>query len=638
MTLLMSNALILLLLVCLGESVAHQQLLRKPRAPPPLGETHGVTREVLESANHEQHFHHITKKAKNLSTEIPHSRSTVLSTNIPRLPKAQQKLNKCVKIDAPAICVGTNKFYYGTISSKHSLKVVNEAMMRLFEMLPLISGLLDKEEQDSFTKCIPKITNFLCHSTLPRCDSKCEPLKSCKQMCDDIFNGCISRHAVSSIRKILEGGSYRSVVLQSFMASEGNDVVDAFDGFIQMLTSPNCTSSDSETRAETTDETDSESDPETRAETTDETYSESNAIGATGEDSETDTEFSDEEKQELINNATGYLVENAAGKAKRALSGLVEKAWTYIDTEVKEGRKAVASYENSLNTSEAKPGIAQKEHPKQIEKAAADLIHVIGKEAKERFGKLFAKYSKNIDQADNKLGDAVSKGQKQIVNLSILRKEKNTKEAEALEVLKQQTGSNSSNEEDDASMCKLVQHLPCGSTKGSQGYMAHYNDEYSIENYTKAMNEFYGILPVLGVFHSIHTEMPPLRQCIRKIQRETCNVVFPKCNKKCEVQKPCHSSCTSFGKCSSWVSPAILDGMRPNSEHYYIVKSVVKDETILDIISNIVDMFTEKCTGEGKEKFYQLKQENSEDVGACSSPSSPRVKTCSPVENVEASE
>ena len=121
-----------------------------------------MTREVLESANHEQHFHHITKKAKNLSTEIPHSRSTVLSTNIPRLPKSQQKLNKCVKIDAPAICVGTNKFYYGTISSKHSLKVVNEAMMRLFEMLPLINGLLDKEEQDSFTKCIPKITNFLC--------------------------------------------------------------------------------------------------------------------------------------------------------------------------------------------------------------------------------------------------------------------------------------------------------------------------------------------------------------------------------------------------------------------------------------------------------------------------------------------
>ena len=152
------------------------------------------------------------------------------------------------------------------------------------------------------------------------------------------------------------------------------------------------------------------------------------------------------------------------------------------------------------------------------------------------------------------------------------------------------------------------------------------------------MNEFYGILPVLGVFHSIHTEMPPLRQCIRKIQRETCNVVFPKCNEKCEVQKPCHSSCTSFGKCSSWVSPAILDGMRPDSEHYYIVKSVVKDETSLDILLNIVDMFTKKCTGEGNENFYQLKQENSEDNSACSSPSSPRVKNCSSVETVKASE
>ena len=177
-----------------------------------------------------------------MSAEIPHRRSNVLSTNIPRLPKQKVSTKKCVKIDKPSICVGTSKFYYGTISSKHSLKVIDEAMMRLFEMLPLISGLMDKEEQDSFTKCIPKITNFVCHTALPRCDAKCEPLKPCKQMCDDVFNGCVSRRAVSSIRKILEGGSYRSVVLQSFMASEGNDVVDAFDGFIQMLTSPNCTS------------------------------------------------------------------------------------------------------------------------------------------------------------------------------------------------------------------------------------------------------------------------------------------------------------------------------------------------------------------------------------------------------------
>ena len=199
-----SNALILLLLVCLGESVAHQQLLRKPRAPLPLRETHGVTREVLEEGNHEQYLHRITKRAKELSAEIPHRRSNVLSTNIPRLPKQKVSTNKCVKIDKPSICVGTSKFYYGTISSKHSLKVIDEAMMRLFEMLPLISGLMDKEEQDSFTKCIPKITNFVCHTALPRCDAKCEPLKPCKQMCDDVFNGCVSRRAVSSIRKILE--------------------------------------------------------------------------------------------------------------------------------------------------------------------------------------------------------------------------------------------------------------------------------------------------------------------------------------------------------------------------------------------------------------------------------------------------
>ena len=78
--------------------------------------------------------------------------------------------------------------------------------------------------------------------------------------------------------------------------------------------------------------------------------------------------------------------------------------------------------------------------------------------------------------------------------------------------------------------------------------------------------------------------------------------------------------------------------MRPDSEHYYIVKSVVKDETSLDILLNIVDMFTEKCTGEGNENFYQLKQENSEDNGACSESIEPEVKTCSPVENVKASE
>ena len=107
----------------------------------------------------------------------------------------------------------------------------NEAMMRLFEMLPLLSGLMDKEEQDSFTKCIPKITNFVCHTALPR-DAKCEPLKPCKEMCDDVFNGCVSRRAVASIRKILNGGSYRSLVLSTFVASE-SAVVNAFDGFIK---------------------------------------------------------------------------------------------------------------------------------------------------------------------------------------------------------------------------------------------------------------------------------------------------------------------------------------------------------------------------------------------------------------------
>ena len=155
-------------------------------------------------------------------------------------------------------------------------------------------------------------------------------------------------------------------------------------------------------------------------------------------------------------------------------------------------------------------------------------------------------------------------------------------------------------DDDSTAKCELVKNLPCGGKKGGKSYMSSYNNTlYTVDQYRKAMNEFYGLLPVLSVFHSLDMMdqfPPPLEKCLDGFKAETCNVIFPKCNDKCEAQKPCHSSCTSFGKCSAWFTPSLLSNMQKGGDHFNIVEGVVKDQNLLNIISDIVDTFTSKCT------------------------------------------
>jgi hypothetical protein len=334
--------------------------------------------------------------------------------------------------------------------------------------------------------------------------------------------------------------------------------------------------------------------------------------------------FTEEEKSKLMNNAVGFLVDSAAAKAKTYLTDLVDKAESMIDKEVKKGTRAIKSYEKELNQSDIVKFKPPTKTPTALEKAAGGLITLASKQAKKEIGKLVQQGFKEIAKEEDKLAVIVKKSKAELVDLTIERNKNSTRQAEAerKKILEAEARRNATlraaaergdESNDNTAKCELVTNLPCGGTKGSKSYMTSYNSTiYSIEQYRKAMNEFYGMLPILGVFHEFENELPPLKQCINKFKAETCNVMFPKCTDKCEVQKPCESSCTSFGKCSAWFSPALLNNMQEGGDHFNIVEGVVGDKSLLNIISDIVESFTSKCTGESKAKFYELKENNAD--------------------------
>ena len=260
---------------------------------------------------------------------------------------------------------------------------------------------------------------------------------------------------------------------------------------------------------------------------------------------------------------------------------------------------------------------------------------------------------KEIQKEEEKLGNLVSKSKKELVELTVERNRNTTMQAEAdrkkaeeeearRNATRRAKAALSGEEEDDddsTAKCELVKNLPCGGKKGGKSYMSSYNNTlYTVDQYRKAMNEFYGLLPVLSVFHSLDMMdqfPPPLEKCLDGFKAETCNVIFPKCNDKCEAQKPCHSSCTSFGKCSAWFTPSLLSNMQKGGDHFNIVEGVVKDQNLLNIISDIVDTFTSKCTGERKGDFYELKGKNVDGEMQCSTSKGPSIRECTIVKKKE---
>jgi hypothetical protein len=115
----------------------------------------------------------------------------------------------------------------------------------------MVSAMLKPKDQAKFTKCIPMLSNLVCHTILPRCDKKCEPMKACKDSCTDVFNGCIPKDAVKDIDKVRKGGSYRPIILSTLMASEGAPVINVVDQILDLLTTPDCTQSFYEDSAKT---------------------------------------------------------------------------------------------------------------------------------------------------------------------------------------------------------------------------------------------------------------------------------------------------------------------------------------------------------------------------------------------------
>ena len=208
----------------------------------PLEKEHGVSHEVTKHENHEQLASDLNAKERKLHVKIPHRREVTVKKRIPHVVVPSEP-EKCMKIHEPAICVGTSKFYYGTVESKHSLAEVNEGITKIFELLPIVSAMLKPKDQAQFTKCIPMLTNLVCHTILPRCNAKCEPMKPCKESCTDIFNGCVPKDAIKDIAKVRKGGMYRPLILSTLMASEGHPVINVVDQIVDLLSTPDCSQS-----------------------------------------------------------------------------------------------------------------------------------------------------------------------------------------------------------------------------------------------------------------------------------------------------------------------------------------------------------------------------------------------------------
>ena len=120
------------------------------------------------------------------------------------VPKGSVKMKtpishgKCVKIAAPKVCTGTEDFYYGTVGShvsKSSVKEISEGISKIFDLLPMVSVMLKPEDQAKFQKCLPSMSNLVCHSLLLRCNLQCQQMKPCQSACATMFNSftiCLS--------------------------------------------------------------------------------------------------------------------------------------------------------------------------------------------------------------------------------------------------------------------------------------------------------------------------------------------------------------------------------------------------------------------------------------------------------------
>ena len=167
------------------------------------------------------------------------------------VPKGSVKMKtpishgKCVKIAAPKVCTGTEDFYYGTVGShvsKSSVKEISEGISKIFDLLPMVSVMLKPEDQAKFQKCLPSMSNLVCHSLLPRCNLQCQQMKPCQSACATMFNGCIPKDAIKDIGKVRSGGSYRPMILGAIGAAEGSPVMTVVDSILDSLSDPTCSS------------------------------------------------------------------------------------------------------------------------------------------------------------------------------------------------------------------------------------------------------------------------------------------------------------------------------------------------------------------------------------------------------------
>merc|ERR1711871_590306 len=328
----------------------------------------------------------------------------------------------------------------------------------------------------------------------------------------------------------------------------------------------------------------------------------------------------EKEKEKIMRKATNLLVTTLANKGKTYIANLVDTAEGLITKETEKAMNLMNETKTEMMEKEI-PLEKKRTQPTLWEKATMRAVDVASRMAKKELSEEIGQAEKYLEEGEKELASVVlGDATKQMTARNHERVNNETAALLAAQKAESKQNETVVEEEQDEAVCKLVENLPgCHALS----FMATYDEKYSVEQYRKGMNEFYGLLPIIATLVQMDSSsMPDLVQCIPKFREETCNIMSPKCNAQCEPQLPCVSSCRGLGQCQKWLDSKLLGSMLKGGEHYEIVETVTHDKDMLAIIEAIATKFTSKC---GADNVYSSELKN---TNKCSSAQDTPVKKC----------
>ena len=83
--------------------------------------------------------------------------------------------------------------------------------------------------KEKYEECIPKFKTSICDTFLPRCSSKCEPLKMCESELRKVQNECLQ--LVDYLKWVVSGGQFRNLAVEQ-LGSIALSIVDPWSEMI----------------------------------------------------------------------------------------------------------------------------------------------------------------------------------------------------------------------------------------------------------------------------------------------------------------------------------------------------------------------------------------------------------------------